>query len=119
MHVVCRKHTESIAGRKGAKVNPSALRWLHHVHARRKRAEAIAGRKDAKLAAVVISERYDKKAARYATPQVPFPFDSRDTYERSIRQPLGRDFNTDASFRRGSRPCCCVCGLLPPVAATL
>ena len=45
----------------------------------RRRANAIAGRKDAKLAAVVISERYDKKAAKYATPQVPFPFDSRDT----------------------------------------
>ena len=76
----------------------------------RRRANAIAGRKDAKLAAVVISERYDKKAAKYATPQVPFPFDSRDTYERSIRQPLGRDFNTDASFRQtpGSVP-------LPPV----
>lgn len=64
------------------------------------RVEAIAKRKDAKLAAVIITERYDKKAAKYATPAVPFPFNSKDIYERSIRQPLGRDFNTDSSFRR-------------------
>ena len=74
--------------------------------ARRQRQEAIAKRADAKLATVIISERYDKKAAKYATPGVPFPFDSKDTYERSIRQPLGRDFNTDASFRCALPPAC-------------
>jgi U3 small nucleolar RNA-associated protein 14 len=65
----------------------------------RYREDAIAKRKDAKMEAVIISERYDRKAAKYATPSVPFPFGSKDTYERSIRQPLGRDFNTDSSFR--------------------
>lgn len=65
----------------------------------RQRQEAIAKRKDAKLAHVVISERYDKKAARYGTPSVPFPFGAKDVYERSMRQPLGREFNTDSSFR--------------------
>ena len=64
---------------------------------RRQRQEAIAKRKDAKLAHVVISERYDKKAARYGTPSV--PFGAKDVYERSMRQPLGREFNTDSSFR--------------------
>ncbi len=66
---------------------------------RRNRQDAIGKRKDARLAAVIITERYDKKAAKYATPSVPFPFGSKDVYERSIRQPLGRDFNTDSSFR--------------------
>jgi U3 small nucleolar RNA-associated protein 14 len=65
----------------------------------RNRQEAIGKRKDARLAAVIITERYDKKAAKYATPSVPFPFNSKDIYERSMRQPLGRDFNTDSSFR--------------------
>ena len=51
------------------------------------------------MAHVVISERYDKKAARYGTPSVPFPFGAKDVYERSMRQPLGREFNTDSSFR--------------------
>ncbi|BDA46715.1 probable U3 small nucleolar RNA-associated protein 14 homolog A [Coccomyxa sp. Obi] len=70
----------------------------------RNREATIAKRKDAKLAAVIITERYDKKAAKYATPAVPFPFNSKDIYERSIRQPLGRDFNTDSSFRDMTRP---------------
>ncbi len=65
----------------------------------RNRQEAMAKRKDARIAAVIITERFDKKAAKYATPSVPVPFNSKDTYERSIRQPLGRDFNTDSSFR--------------------
>ena len=51
------------------------------------------------MAAVVISERWDRKAAKYGTPAVPYPFDSRATYDRSLRQPLGRDFNTDEAFR--------------------
>ena len=65
----------------------------------RQKEEAIAKRKDAKLAHVIISERYDKKASKYGTPSVPFPFSAKEVYERSMRQPLGRDYNTDSSFR--------------------
>lgn len=55
------------------------------------------------MKAVVISERWDRKAAKYGTPAVPYPFDSRATYDRSLRQPLGRDFNTDEAFRCAPR----------------
>lgn len=55
---------------------------------------------------MVITEKWDRKAQRYAATAVPFPFDSRDTYERSLRQPLGHDFNTAASFRCLSIPLC-------------
>ncbi|KAK9827643.1 hypothetical protein WJX81_002537 [Elliptochloris bilobata] len=72
--------------------------------AQRRREDALAKRKDAKLPAVVVSERWDRKAAKYGTPAVPYPFDSRATYDRSLRQPLGRDFNTDAAFRNLTRP---------------
>ncbi len=65
----------------------------------RQRDAAAARRKDAHLKDVIITERWDRKAAKYGTATVPFPFDSVETYERSTRQPLGRDFNTDASFR--------------------
>ena len=64
-----------------------------HAHARRQPQEAIAKRTYAKMALVIISERYNKKAAKKLTSAVRFPFSSKDTYERSIRQPLGRDFN--------------------------
>ena len=53
---------------------------------------------------MVISEKWDKKNARYRTPTVPYPYNSRETYERAMRQPLGKDFNTDASFRNLTRP---------------
>ncbi|KDD71534.1 hypothetical protein H632_c4841p1, partial [Helicosporidium sp. ATCC 50920] len=43
-------------------------------------------------------------AAKLRTAEVPFPFESREAYERSLRQPLGRDFNTEAAFRALTRP---------------
>jgi U3 small nucleolar RNA-associated protein 14 len=65
---------------------------------------AAASREDAALQYVVISEKWDKKNAKYRTPEVPFPFNSKETYERAMRQPLGRDFNTAAAFRNLTRP---------------
>ena len=65
---------------------------------------AAASRKDAALQYVVISEKWDKKNSKYRTPEVPFPFNSKETYERAMRQPLGRDYNTAASFRNLTRP---------------
>ena len=62
-------------------------------------------RKDAALKGVVISERFDKKAAKFHAASVPFEYQgARDVYEASLRQPLGRDFNTDKSFRDLTRP---------------
>lgn len=71
--------------------------------ARRKEA-AAAARKDARLAHVVVTEKWDKKAAKYKAAALPFPFKSTDAYENSIRQPLGRDVNPDAAFRNLTRP---------------
>ena len=65
----------------------------------RQKEAALAKRRDAGKASVVVTEKWDRKSQRYAATAVPFPFDSRDTYERSLRQPLGHDFNTNASFR--------------------
>ncbi|KAI3427018.1 hypothetical protein D9Q98_006960 [Chlorella vulgaris] len=72
--------------------------------AAQRKAAAAAGRKDAQLQYVVISEKWDKKSSKYKTPAVPFPYDSKETYERAMRQPLGREYNTDASFRNLTRP---------------
>ncbi len=69
---------------------------------RRQKEAALARRKDAGQAHVVISEKWDRRSQKYAATTVPFPFDGRDTYERSLRQPLGQDFNTNASFRCGN-----------------
>ncbi len=66
----------------------------------RQKEAAAANRKDSKLKAVVISEAWDKKAGKYNAPSVPFPFDSKATYEQSMRTPMGREFNTTAAHRQ-------------------
>ena len=72
--------------------------------AEKKRADAAARRKDARLKHVIISEKFDKKAAKFSVPEVPFPFKSREDYERSMRMPLGREFMTDKVHRDMTRP---------------
>jgi U3 small nucleolar RNA-associated protein 14 len=66
----------------------------------RQKEAAAANRKDSKLKAVVISEAWDKKSCKYNSPSVPFPFDSKVTYEQSMRTPMGREFNTTAAHRQ-------------------
>jgi U3 small nucleolar RNA-associated protein 14 len=46
-------------------------------------------RKDAKLSNVMISERRITNAAKYKVGEVPYPFKSREEYERSLQLPLG------------------------------
>ncbi|KAK9812342.1 hypothetical protein WJX73_003829 [Symbiochloris irregularis] len=80
--------------------------WLlsAKAQAQKKREEALQARKDANMKGVVISERWDKKASKYGTPSLPFPFKSRDAYERQMRQPMGSDYNTSLSHRNFIRP---------------
>ncbi|KAH9305739.1 hypothetical protein KI387_010143, partial [Taxus chinensis] len=56
---------------------------------KRKREEALRKRKDAKLKFVVISEKADKKATKYNAPSLPFPYQSKEVFERSMRMPIG------------------------------
>ena len=66
--------------------------------------KALKSRKDAKLKRVIISERYDKKAAAYNVEQLPRGFDSKAVYEGSMRTPLGADVNTEKQFRKLTKP---------------
>eukprot|EP00951_Prasinocladus_malaysianus_P050483 scaffold680897_cov46-Prasinocladus_malaysianus.AAC.1 len=68
------------------------------------RKRAAAERADAKKRAVVISEKFDRKAAKYTAENVPHGFGSKEVYEASMRHPMGRDYNTDLSFRNLTRP---------------
>jgi len=72
--------------------------------AAREKAKALKARADATLARVVISERFDKKAARFNVEHLPHGFESKAVYEGSMRAPLGGDVNTDKSFRDLTRP---------------
>ncbi|KAI9003178.1 Utp14 protein-domain-containing protein [Gaertneriomyces semiglobifer] len=50
-------------------------------------------RQDAKLKHVIINEKKLKKSAKYMLPTVPHGFDNKEQYERTIRAPLGKEWN--------------------------
>lgn len=56
---------------------PSCVcRWLRKKKAKaeKEKAAKLAKRSDAKLANVIICERWDKKAAKFTVPELPFPY---------------------------------------------
>lgn len=62
-------------------------------------------RKDFKLDKVIISEKVNKKtAAVYNTTKVPFPFETREQYERSLRMPIGQEWSTRESHQNLIKP---------------
>jgi hypothetical protein len=94
----------------GPVVKPSALAAATAGAAQAKRA-AQAGqqgqqqqRRDAKLGSILISERRDRKLAGHQAGTVPFPFTSREAYERSLRQPVGPEWNSADATAELTRP---------------
>eukprot|EP01125_Pyxidicula_operculata_P005252 TRINITY_DN1893_c5_g1_i1.p1 TRINITY_DN1893_c5_g1~~TRINITY_DN1893_c5_g1_i1.p1 ORF type:complete len:910 (-),score=342.99 TRINITY_DN1893_c5_g1_i1:21-2588(-) len=69
-----------------------------------KEEELKAKRRDAKLAHVIVNEKMDKKSQYLTLEKVPHPFKSREAYERSLRNPLGKEWNTDNTHRKLTRP---------------
>ncbi|KAI8906390.1 small-subunit processome [Gorgonomyces haynaldii] len=61
-------------------------------------------RQDAKLKHVIISEKRQKKAAKFMLPQVPFGYGSREQYERVIAAPLGKEWNAVETFASMTAP---------------
>ena len=55
-------------------------RWLKKKKARaeKERKTKLAQRADAKLANVIICEKWDKKAAKFTVPELPFPYTQQD-----------------------------------------
>lgn len=88
-------------GGKGARKTSAAAKKKHVKH--------IPGieqdkRKDAKLAHVVISERTDKKAKKYLTKDLPYPYTSVKQYEQRLAMPTGAEWNTRGSSREMTMP---------------
>ncbi|CAG8470267.1 16827_t:CDS:10 [Acaulospora morrowiae] len=61
-------------------------------------------RQDARLDHVIINEKRIKKAKKYLATDIPHPFETREQYERSIRTPLGREWNTRDIFQKMIMP---------------
>ncbi|KAG2144709.1 Utp14 protein-domain-containing protein [Suillus bovinus] len=61
-------------------------------------------RADYKKAHVIISEKRDKKAAKYLVKELPHPYTSHAQYARSMDIPIGAEWNTRVGFQRGTLP---------------
>ena len=61
-------------------------------------------RKDRKLDKVIINEKRVKQNVKYMASQVPFPFESREQYERSLRVPKGKEWSTKNVYQEGTKP---------------
>lgn len=61
-------------------------------------------RKDKNLKNVIINERANKKNQKYQSSAVPFPFESREQYERSLRMPIGQEWTSRASHQKMIKP---------------
>ncbi|KAK8237647.1 Utp14 protein-domain-containing protein [Phyllosticta capitalensis] len=61
-------------------------------------------RKDNKLKNVVINEKRVKKNSKYLASSLPFPHQSKEVYESTLRRPLGPEFNTKEIFQDGTKP---------------
>ncbi|KAI0347583.1 Utp14-domain-containing protein [Trametopsis cervina] len=61
-------------------------------------------RADWNKAHVIISEKRDKKAAKYLVKDLPYPYTSKAQFERSMDTPLGTEWNTRVGFQRGTLP---------------
>ncbi|EEB09239.1 U3 snoRNP protein Utp14 [Schizosaccharomyces japonicus yFS275] len=61
-------------------------------------------RKDAKLKNVIINEKRNKHNAKLTVSHVPFPFESREQYERSLQVPMGPEWTTRATHHKVVAP---------------
>lgn len=61
-------------------------------------------RKDYNLDGVILNEKINKKAAIYKASSVPFPFETREQYERSLRMPIGEEWSTISTHQKLIKP---------------
>jgi len=61
-------------------------------------------RKDAKLKHVIINQKRLKKNVGYLASTLPFPFTNRVEYERSIRMPIGAEWNVKETHLANTKP---------------
>ncbi|QRV83595.1 U3 small nucleolar RNA-associated protein 14 [Ceratobasidium sp. AG-Ba] len=61
-------------------------------------------RADAGKSHVIISERKDKKAAKYLVKDLPYPYTSKEQFARSMATPIGAEWNTRVAHQRATLP---------------
>lgn len=61
-------------------------------------------RADYGKAHVIISEKRDKKAAKYLVKDLPYPYTSKAQFEKAMERPLGTEWNTRVAFQKATMP---------------
>jgi hypothetical protein len=64
----------------------------------------VSKRADAGKKNVIISEKKDKKAAKYLVKDLPHPYTSREQFARSMATPIGTEWNTRVAHQRATLP---------------
>ena len=64
----------------------------------------VSRRKDAKLANVIINERSNEKLAPYLVNALPYPYETIEQYERSLRLAAGKEWSTRTMAEKLMRP---------------
>ncbi|CAI5756168.1 unnamed protein product [Candida verbasci] len=61
-------------------------------------------RKDKNLKNVIINEKINKKNLQYQSSDVPYPFETREQYERSLRMPIGQEWTSRETHQKLTMP---------------
>ncbi|KAG6891640.1 hypothetical protein C0992_001326 [Termitomyces sp. T32_za158] len=82
---------------------------IHKVPPKLQRIKKVAGidpttRADYGKSHVIISEKRDKKAAKYLVKDLPYPYTSKAQFEKAMERPLGTEWNTRVAFQKATMP---------------
>ncbi|WVO21772.1 uncharacterized protein IAS62_003085 [Cryptococcus decagattii] len=61
-------------------------------------------RKDFAHSNVIITEKKDRKASQFQLKDLPYPYTSKEQYEKSFEVPVGNEWNSRSGFQRGTLP---------------
>lgn len=61
-------------------------------------------RRDKDLKNVIINEKVNKKNLKYQSSGVPYPFESREQYERTLRMPIGQEWTSRETHQKLTMP---------------
>lgn len=61
-------------------------------------------RRDKNLKNVIINEKVNKKNLKYQSSDVPYPYESREQYERALRMPVGQEWTSRETHQKLTMP---------------
>mmetsp|Transcript_3534 Transcript_3534/g.4328 ORF Transcript_3534/g.4328 Transcript_3534/m.4328 type:complete len:184 (+) Transcript_3534:1827-2378(+) len=89
----------------GEGISKSRTQILNEQRRREKKINELKSkRKDGKKSNVIINESRDKKFTKYMVSELPHPYKSAGQFEQLMKTPVGKEWNTIASYKRLIQP---------------